>query len=125
LHQLLNLADHPDLLRHPALGASWEALVLQQLAFHLPPGYEVFFYRTHDGAEADFVLTNGGKPEILIEVKFSSAPSVSKGFFNIASALNTSTNYILAPVTHPFPAKNGLEVIGLKQIPGLFQPAKP
>lgn len=120
LHYLLNIREYPNLLGNPALGASWEAYVLQQVMFHLPSGFDLFFYRTHEGAEADIVITKGGFPEILLEVKFSTSPTVSKGFFNCQMDLKTNKNYIVAPINNPFPGKNGIEVIGLKEIPGIF-----
>jgi len=34
--------------------------------------------------------------------------------------LKTHKNYIVAPINNPFPGKNGIEVIRLKEIPGIF-----
>ncbi|MFQ3576096.1 MAG: ATP-binding protein, partial [Cytophagales bacterium] len=51
LHYLLNITDYNQLMKHPALGASWEGYVIEQIATCLPEGVEMFFYRTHQGAE--------------------------------------------------------------------------
>lgn len=80
----------------------------------------MFFYRTHEGAEVDFVLTNGGKPEILLECKFNTAPAASKGFYQVAADLGTVKKYIISPVQHPFPGKNDVEVISPRQFAGIF-----
>jgi hypothetical protein len=125
LLQLLGVSDFTSLMSHPGLGSAWEALVIQQLAFHLPPGWELCFYRTHDGAEADLVVMRGGTPQMLLEMKFSSAPSVSRGFYQIRDTLKTETNLVVAPVGMPFPAKDGVEVVGLKQLPELFAAGLP
>jgi hypothetical protein len=121
LHQLLNIQSFQGLLSHPGLGASWESYVLHQISAHLPFGYEMYFYRTHEGAEADMVITNGGVPEMLVEVKFSTTPQVSKGFFNVQADLGVKSLYLIAPVTRSFPGKNGIEVIGVQDIPNMFR----
>jgi predicted AAA+ superfamily ATPase len=120
LHYLLNIRTFKSLLGNPLLGASWEAYVLNQIAFHLPDGYEMFFYRTHEGTEADIVLTNGGIPEILVEIKYSNTPSVSKGFYIAQEDLGTSKNYVLCPIKSAFPLKKDVEAIGLSDIPSIF-----
>ncbi|MFN0034318.1 MAG: ATP-binding protein [Saprospiraceae bacterium] len=120
LHSLLNIQNYPALLGNPALGASWETFVLQQLLPLLPAGWEAFFYRTHEGAEVDFVLTNGGKPEILLECKVNTTPAASKGFYEVAADLNTVKNFIVSPVQLPFPGKNGVEIISPKQFLEIF-----
>jgi len=120
LHHLLNIRSFEALHGNPLLGASWEAYVLNQIAFHLPAGFDMFFYRTQDGTEADVVLTNGGIPEILVEVKYSSTPSVSKGFHIAQQDLGTVKNFVICPIKSGFPLKNGAEAIGVAGIPGMF-----
>jgi hypothetical protein len=42
--------------------------------------FKAYFYRTANGAEIDLVLVKGGVPDIAIDVKRSSAPTVERGF---------------------------------------------
>lgn len=50
-HALLGLADHNALNGHPAIGASWEGLGIENLLAAVPERTLVSFYRTAVGAE--------------------------------------------------------------------------
>ncbi len=80
VHALLNITSLSDLQGHTIVGASWEGLVVEQVRAHLPVGAEMGFYRTAVGAELDIVVQTGW-PRLGIEVKFWSAPTVTKGFW--------------------------------------------
>ncbi|MEZ4776413.1 MAG: ATP-binding protein [Bacteroidia bacterium] len=114
LHGLLDLPAYDALLRHPVLGTSWEGYVLQEVMATLPAGSDVFFYRTADGAEADIVITRGGMPETLIEVKHSSAPSPSKGFHIASADLKTRRHFIVYPLERSYPVSGGGVVTGVQ-----------
>ena len=124
LHYLANIRSFEGLMGSPMLGASWEAYVVNQVAFHLPQGWEMFFYRTHDGTEADLVLANGGVPEALVEIKFSTNPNVSKGFHIASTDLKTNRHFVICPIQSGFPLKHGIEAIGIAQIPQMFEPGR-
>lgn len=77
LHALLRLPAEDDLLAHPWAGASWEGFVIEQiLAAHSVRGDSIgaYFFRSHDGYEADLVLETGRAREV-IEIKLTSAPA--------------------------------------------------
>ena len=114
LHGLLDLPDYDALLRHPVLGTSWEGYVLQEVIATLPTGREAFFYRTADGAEADIVITRGGMPDTLIEVKHSAAPSPSKGFHIAGADLGTRRHLIVYPLERSYPVSGGGIVTGVR-----------
>ena len=80
LHSLLGIREVNDLLGHPSTGASWEGFVVEQIAAHLPTGATMYFYRTAAGAELDVVVELGLR-KLGFEIKFSSAPKVTKGFW--------------------------------------------
>lgn len=120
LHYLLNIRDWQGLLGHPALGASWEAYVINQVAFHLPDGWEMFFYRTHDGSEVDLVLASGGVARVAVEIKFNQMPTVSRGFITVQQDLKTERAFVICPIQTAFPLKNGAEAIGLGDLGRLF-----
>ena len=62
----------------------------------------------------------GGRRRIGFEVKFSSAPRVSRGFWQAIEDLKLDAAYVVAPVTRGFPLAGGVEVVGVHQIPGVL-----
>lgn len=105
LHSMLRIDGFDDLLGHPALGSSWETLVLENIIACLP-GWDAFFYRTAAGAEIDLILTRGGK-KLAVECKASAAPQVSRGFWNGIADLGIEKAWVIAPVHDAYPiAKN-------------------
>ncbi|WP_399677457.1 ATP-binding protein [Xenophilus sp.] len=119
LHALLNIASLPDLQGHPIVGASWEGFVVEQVAAHLPEGAQMSFYRTAAGAEMDIVV-QAGRHSLGIEVKFSSAPTVSRGFWQALEDLRPTRGVIVAPVARRFPFRNGVEVVPVWDLPALL-----
>jgi uncharacterized protein len=120
MHYLMAIHDWATLLGHPALGASWETYIVNQVAAILPTGYDMFFFRTQAGAEADLVLTKGGIPDILIEIKFSSNPTLSKGFRISQTDLQTKKQFVICPIQNHFPLAEDVEAIGLSSLNLLF-----
>lgn len=119
LHALLNIASLSDLQGHPIVGASWEGFVVEQVAAHLPAGAEMGFYRTAAGAEMDIVVQHGNQ-RLALEVKFSAAPTVTKGFWLAAADLQPTRTVVVAPVVRRYPFKDGVEVVPVWDLPGLL-----
>jgi len=74
LHALLRIPDSDALLSHPQFGASWEAMVVEEVARQLngmgqPCQYS--HYRTSGGAEVDLVL-EGSFGKVAVEIKHTS-----------------------------------------------------
>ena len=120
LHALLNIASLSDLQGHPIVGASWEGFVVEQVAAHLPEGAQLGFYRTATGAEMDMVIASGQR-SICIEVKFSSAPTVTKGFWQAREDLQPMRTVVVAPVERPYPLKDGVDVVPVSAIAELME----
>ena len=110
LHYLLGLRDVNDLLGHPSIGASWEGFVVEQVFGQLPAGAQVSFYRTAAGAELDLVVETG-KQKLGFEIKFSSAPKVTKGFWSACTDVGVSRAYVVAPVLEGWPMAESVDVI--------------
>ena len=89
--------------------------------FHLPDGWGIFFYRTHDGSETDLVLTSGNVARVAVEIKFSQTPILSKGFFIVQQDLKTEKAFVVCPIQTAFPLKNGVEAIGVHHLKRLFE----
>ena len=114
MHRLLKLTTFEDLQAHPAIGASWEAYVVEQIVQLKHPNIELFYYRTQDGAEADVVLTKAGKPVACIEIKLSNSPTLSKGFFVCLEDLKTSQNFVVIPSGERYRKGKNVSVCNLR-----------
>jgi hypothetical protein len=110
LHALLNISSLNDLAGHPVVGPSWEGWVLEQIAQIIEPQWQLSFYRTAVGAEMDIVAERGNR-KIGFEIKFSSAPALSKGFWSAMSDLKLEHAYIVAPVENGYPLAANVDVV--------------
>jgi predicted AAA+ superfamily ATPase len=116
LHYLLGIRDVNDLLGHPSTGASWEGFVVEQVCSQLDFGSQVSFYRTAAGAELDMVIETG-RQKIGIEVKFSSAPKVTKGFWQACDDVGVDKAYVVAPVREGWPMAQNVDVVSPLAVP--------
>ena len=110
VHALLGLANLEAVLAHPVAGASWEGFVLEQLLAAAPTA-EASFYRTSHGAEADLVLGFRSGETWVVEIKRSSAPTVSKGFHLAAADVTAARRLLVAPVATGYTMREGIEVL--------------
>jgi len=113
LHALLGIRTHDDMLSHPVLGASFEGFAMENL-LAFAENFEPSFYRTSAGAEIDLVLRRG-RQTLAFELKSSSVPRVSKGFWNAIDDISPDEACVVAPVKEPYPIKNGVMVIPLSE----------
>ncbi len=120
LHQLLGIPSFMELNGHPVIGASWETYVIEQLLPYLPDWAELYFYRTHHGAEVDLVIAKAGQPVILLEIKYSTTPKVTKGLRIVQEDLRVDKCKILAPVDERFFLAEDIEVINVDGLESLF-----
>jgi len=111
LHSLLRIDRFDDLLGHPALGASWETLILENVIAALP-GWDAFFYRTAAGAEIDLILTRGDR-KLAVECKASAAPRVSRGFWTGMEDLGIETAWVIAPIRDAYSIAQNVTVSSL------------
>jgi predicted AAA+ superfamily ATPase len=110
VHSLLGLQDLDSILSHPVAGNSWEGFVIEQLISAAPQA-QASFFRTSHGAEVDLVLEFRGGQTWVIEIKRSSAPTVSKGFYLAAADVGAAKKILVAPVEMSYPMKDGIEVM--------------
>lgn len=78
LHTLNRVPSAEQLPLQLIVGASWEGYVIEQVSQLKPEHIDLYYYRTHNGAECDLLLVSGLRPVMAIEIKFSSNPSLSK-----------------------------------------------
>jgi predicted AAA+ superfamily ATPase len=119
LHYLLGMRNVHDLMGHPNTGASWEGFCIEQICNHLPTGASVSFYRTAAGAELDVVVETG-RETTGFEIKFSSAPKVSKGFWQACEDTGVHKAYVMAPVQEGWTMAKDVQVVSPLDIPMLL-----
>lgn len=122
LHHLLGMRNVHDLMGHPNTGASWEGFCIEQICNHLPTGASVSFYRTAAGAELDVVVETG-RETTGFEIKFSSAPKVSKGFWQACEDIGVHKAYVMAPVQEGWAMAKDVQVVSPLDIPMLLSKA--
>lgn len=115
VHALLDLCTLDDVLGHPVAGPSWEGLVIETLVAQLQSGQRAWYYRTHEGAEIDLLIERGGRPEIAIEVKRSSAPSAARGFQQACEDLGITQRWVVYPGSEAFGLRHGAQAMGLEE----------
>jgi uncharacterized protein len=120
VHALLGLRTWDDILGHPIAGPSYEGFCLENLitaaAHNTQTPRHPYYYRTQDGAEIDLVFERAGQPELAIEIKRASAPSVERGFHVACEDLGITQRYVVYPGDETFALRAGVQAIGLKDL---------
>jgi predicted AAA+ superfamily ATPase len=111
LHRLLQIDSFNDLMGNPVFGSSWEGVVIENIIGNLP-GWNFNFYRTASGDELDLIMMKGNKT-IAVECKASTAPHLTKGFWNALENVHPDNTFIIAPVSEVYPIKENVNVCGL------------
>lgn len=113
LHYFHRIKSIEQLLENPIIGASWEGYVIEQILYHKSTDIDLYFYRTHNGAEIDLILVRAEKPISAIEIKYSSSPKVSRGFHSSCEDLGISDKVVITPSADTYPLKNGVMVYSI------------
>lgn len=115
-HALLGIESLNDLLGHPVVGGSWEGFVTENIIGALPRNATYGYYRTTGGAEVDLVVEAGSGELWAIEIKRSTAPSVSKGFYSACEDLQPTRKYVVYAGEEQFPLAENIEAISVSGI---------
>lgn len=102
-HALLNISNYNDLLGHPVVGGSWEGFVIENIMSVAPQGTLPFYYRTAGGAEIDLILEFSANEKWVIEIKRSTIPSLSKGFYIACDDVKPKRRYVVYSGKDRFP----------------------
>lgn len=102
----------PDVLGHPVAGPSWEGMVLESA--HAAAGrFPVSYFGTAAGAEIDMVIEGRRGRRLAVEIKRSSAPTVSRGFRSGLEDLDVHSSIVIYPGSEVFPLGSGTVAMGL------------
>ena len=113
VHALLGLGSQRDLLSHPVVGGSWEGWIIENLLACAPPDTQASYYRTAVGAEIDLLLELPGGKLWAIEIKRSSAPTVSRGFHLACDDIAATRRMVVSSANAQFPMAGGIEHVPL------------
>ncbi len=113
LHYLPGAGTYNQLMCHPQAGYSWEGYVIQQILSRLPGNVSPWFYRTGAGAELDLVLATGNRITHAVEIKLSSAPTISRGNTESVNDLQSDHKAIIIPAEGGYPLRDGWQVLSL------------
>lgn len=116
VHALLGQASFDDVIAHPVVGGSWEGWVIDNLLATAPQGTQAYFYRSSAGAEIDLVLELPKRQRWAIEIKRSSAPSISKGFHIAAADLKASSRFVVHAGAESYPLGHQTQAVTLPEL---------
>lgn len=114
LHQLNRIKSSRELPLNLIVGASWEGYVMEQIYQLKPRHLEMYYYRTHHGAECDLILVDGLQPIAAIEIKYATVPSLSKGFYNVLEDLKVKKSFVITSGEKHYALDNKTIVSGLQ-----------
>ena len=118
-HALLGIETLDALLGHPVVGGSWEGFVIENIVGALPRHASWGYYRTAGGAEIDLVVDRGAGEVWAVEIKRSTAPSVSRGFYSACEDLKPTRKLVVHAGDESFPLARDIEAVALSRIAGL------
>jgi predicted AAA+ superfamily ATPase len=113
VHALLDLERWDDVLGHPVAGPSWEGFAAENLLAAAGDRRLPYYYRTEDGAEIDLLFERGASVEMVIEIKRSTAPTLSKGFRLACDVLHPQEAFVVHGGTETWPMGSGVTAISL------------
>jgi len=119
-HALLGIENMTELLGHPVVGGSWEGFVIEQVLNQLPSHAQAGFYRSSTGAEIDLVIEFKNKQRWAIEIKRSSAPTVSKGFYAACEDTTPTRKIVVHAGDSVYPLGDQIEAMPLQHLLSLL-----
>ena len=103
-----------SLAGNPIIGSSWESFVINQFLALKKKNLDLYFYRTHHGAEIDVVFTKGLNVVATAEIKYSNSPQLTKGNFIAFEDLKSPMNFIITPSSDDYLLNENIRVCSLK-----------
>jgi hypothetical protein len=114
LHALLGLSDRHAVLGHPAAGASWEGMALEQV-LRCWPVTDPYYWATHGGAELDLLFTHRGR-RYGVEFKMSESPVATRSMHVALADLSLAHLWTVYPGQTSFPIAPRLSAFPLRDI---------
>ncbi|HEX2679029.1 MAG TPA: DUF4143 domain-containing protein, partial [Polyangiales bacterium] len=119
LHMLLGIRyERRALLAHAKAGPSFETFCIEQLtslARMSDPASEIFYWRTHAGAEVDLLLRLRGEL-IPIEIKLGRSMPEVRGLVQCISDLKLKRGFVLGMSNEPVAIAPNIQMMGLHDL---------
>jgi hypothetical protein len=116
LHALLDVGTPSALAAHPKVGASFEGFAVQEAVRVLGPRAEqCFFWATHQGAELDLLIVQGGRRR-GIEVKRTDAPAVTKSMRIAMADLRLDGIDVIHVGSESYPLAPGIRAVSIARL---------
>jgi predicted AAA+ superfamily ATPase len=116
LHALLDLPDRVSVERHPALGASWEGFVINQIVASTGArDDQQYFWATHAGAELDLLLVRGGTKSGF-EIKRTVAPQITRSMRSAQDTRGRDRLFVVHAGPATFPLGTDVEAIAARDL---------
>lgn len=114
LHALLGIRTERDLLSHPKCGASWEGYAIEEVIKLVRPE-QACFWATHQGAELDLFLVEGGR-RFGVEIKRQDAPSLTPSMRIALDDLRLEKLTVLYPGDREYDLGDRVRVVPLERL---------
>jgi len=113
-HFLNHINSFSQLEGNIKIGASWEGYVIEQIKQKLNDNStQLYFYRTHNGTECDLLITRGIKVIAAIEIKYTNAPKITKGFTLSLQDLKPNKSFIITHSSDDYIIRDNIRVCNL------------
>ena len=116
LHCLAAIETGEALAGSLHVGGSWEGYIVQQIIARLSYNTQAYYYRTVDGSELDLVLVRGDKPIVGIEIKYTNAPTLSRGNYIAGRDLGDIPLLVVTPSAEDFRISEQVQVCSLPTV---------
>lgn len=113
LHALLGLKKIDQVLAYPRFGFSWEGFAMEEIIRQAQADRDVYFYKTHAGAELDLLLIRGGR-RYGFEFKFEDRPRPTRSMHVVSKDLRLEKLWIVYSGDRSYPLGDRMEAIPLK-----------
>jgi len=111
---LLGIGSFQELSGHPSFGAIWEQIILSNIKGTFPDA-EIFYYRTTNGAEIDFVIKLDNRT-FAVECKASFTPSLSKGNYLAIEDISPEHTFVVTPSPENWSMNKEIDVVSLEKL---------
>jgi predicted AAA+ superfamily ATPase len=108
---LLGIKGFPNLMGHAAFGAMWEQIVLSNIKGEFPSA-EIFFYRSSNGAEIDFVVKLNGDI-FAVECKASFTSNLSNGNYSAIEDISPKRTFVVSPAEDNWSIKKDIDAVSI------------
>jgi hypothetical protein len=87
--------------------------VIENIITRLSDKWRYSYYRTSAQAEIDLLLEGPNRRIWAVEIKRSTAPRVTKGFYLATDDIKATRRFVIYPGTESFPLGGGIEAMGI------------